>query len=264
MSKADAESVLQTSLDAGTLDTTLEILGTISDECKLHLGKNGLSTALVDPANVMMHDLSLSKSAFRETPSGSFTVGTNMESLGDYTAKAGDGQTVDFSFIPKTRKLEIKYNGYDITLACIDPDSIRQEPDVPDMDLPNQFTVETSALKDRLETCEIASNHVAIECDPDADEVHIIGEGDTDDVRTTLTTDDMIRHNIREETRSMYSIGYLVKHTGTNSANAQLLNNIPSDEISVMVGQEFPIWFDYEYAGGHGEVRTMLAPRIEN
>jgi len=260
MSKADAESVLQTSLDAGTLDTTIDLLRTAGDESKLHLGKDGLQTRIVDAANVMMHDIDVSPSAFREVPSGSYTVGTNLVRLQDYTSKAGSDQTVDFSFTPAKRMLDIQYNGYEIDLACIDPDAIRQEPDLPDMDLPNHFTADKSRIQDALEVCAMASDHVVIECDADAGEVSFMAEGDTDDVAVVLDETDLGENTrIQEDTRAMYSIAYLVN----SGERAPLFPEIPKGDVTVTIGDEFPIWFDYTYSDGNAKVRTMLAPRIE-
>jgi len=239
---------------------------TVSEEAKLHLGSSGLRTAVVDAAQVMMHDIHLSPPAFRHTPSGSFTVGTALDDLSDYTAKADADQTVDFNFRPETRKLGIEYNGYEISAACIDPDAIRQEPDIPeDLDLPNHFTVSVEDMKDRLEVCAMVNNNVAISCDPDDGVVQISAQGDTDDVITELTQDDLIRSNLREHTRSLFSTGYLVNASvGSGQTKAKLFDAIPSEEVTITIGQEFPMWLDYEYADGHGEVRSMLAPRLED
>lgn len=264
MSKADAETVLTTSIDAGTLTTTLDILQTAGSEAKLHLGADGLDVHLVDPANVMMHHIDVSPSAFRHTPGGSFTFGANLERLQDFCAKADADQSIDFSFKPKTREMNIQYANVDYDMACIDPDSIRNEPDVNELDLPNHFTVALSDLKDALYHVDLVSDHVDITCDADAETVAIVGDGDTDDVRVALDEDDLIRSHIREDTEALFSMPYLYSGSDGSGDYGKAVKKIPGDEVTITCGEEFPMWLDYEYADGNAEVRTMLAPRIQS
>jgi proliferating cell nuclear antigen len=262
MSSADADAVLTTSIDAGTLRTTLDVLQTAADEAKLHLGADGLEVHIVDPANVMMHHIDVSAAAFRTTPSGSFTVGVNLERLADFCAKAGSGQTIDFSFKPATRELNIQYDRVDYDMACIDPDSIRKEPDVNDLDLPNWATVPTSDLSDALYHADLVSDHVNLTCDSDAETLTVTAEGDTDDVTVTLDDAEFVNHHIREDTTAKFSMAYLYSGSQGSGDHGKVVKEIPGEEVTVTLGDEFPMWLDYEYADGDAEVRTMLAPRI--
>jgi len=261
MSTGEAESVLKTSLDAATLNTTLELLQTTAKEAKLHLGNDGLRTKVVDPANVMMLDVHIESSAFREVPAGSFTVGTDLEKLQELCSKAASDQTIDFAFKPETQKLDISYNRASVDMACIDPDAIRQEPDLPDLDLPNHFTAELSEFRDGLEMAEVVSDHVDIECRADAEEVAIIASGDTDDTEWCLTDAEMSSFHLREDTVSKYSQSYL---TFKKEGYGGLLKHIPDGDVTVSVGQEWPLWIEFEYADGAASVTAMLAPRIQS
>lgn len=262
MSNAEAETVLDSSLNAQTLDQTLEILQAASKEARLHLGSDGLEIRVVDPANVMMIYLALNPSAFDFTPSGSFTVGTNLVKLQEYTSKAGSDQTIDFAFTPKTRELNVSYRGYYIDMACIDPDAIRQEPDLPDLDLPNTITLKTADVVDTLDVANMMSDQVRISCHPDADEkVRFYAEGDTDDVDKGFTADDTIDGKVTEESEAWFSLNYLIDGTDSYSG---VFKQIPSDEVTLTLGDEFPMFIDFEYADGSGDVRVLLAPRIQS
>lgn len=263
MSNAKAETVLTTSLNAETLDQTLEILQAASKEARLHLGGDGLSVKVVDPANVMMINLELSPSAFEFTPDGSYTVGSNLGALQDYTSKADGEQTVDFSFAPKTRELNVEYRGYEIDMACIDPDAIRQEPDLPDLDLPNTVTLKTSDFKEALEMANLVSDQVSLCCDPTADEKFWLdAEGDTDDILKGFDADDFRDETkVTEETLSWYSLGYLIDGADSYSG---LFQQIPADEVTLTLGDEFPVLMDFDYADGSGHVTALLAPRIKS
>jgi len=262
VSSAESETVLTTSLGQSTLSTTLDILQCASHEAKLHLGADGLDTAVVDPANVMMVVVDLAPRAFELTPGGSYTVGSDLQSIEEYTSKAGSGQSVDFSFEPKTRKLNVTYANVDLDVACIDPDTIRREPNIPDLEHPNTVTVDTSELVDALELCNMMADYVGFRCNPDERTVTVYAEGDTDDVAVDFGHEDTANPTkIDAETESLFSADYLIDGTDSYAA---LFKSIPSDEVTMHLGGEMPIVIEFEYADGAGDVTALVAPRIKN
>lgn len=260
MSTAESKVELQASIPYQTLNDTLDILRTVGDEAILRIGADGLEVSLVDPANVAMHHVELSSSAFDIAPKGSFPIGVNLNRLQDVIGKASNDQSIALGYKAETRKLNISYSNVSVDLACIDPDSIRQEPDVNELDLPNQFVVESEDFEDAVEMADMMSDHVVIECDPDG-EVAIIAEGDTDDVTVTLDHDDLLPgSSITEEAVSMFSVAYLY---GKGKKKANILGDIPDTELEVHVGDEFPMMMYFDFAGGDGSVETLFAPRIQ-
>mgnify|MGYP002761227471 CR=1 FL=1 len=249
-----ADTILQTDIRAGYLTDTMSILRALGDEAILHLGNDGLNTKLVDPAKVAMYrDVSLSPAAFESTPSGSFALGINLERLQETLQKAGDDTTVSLSFDPKTRKLNVAYDRVSVDLACIDPDSIRSEPDVNEIDLPNHFAMQADELGDAVDIVDLVTDHITIEVTDDA--VLFTGEGDSDDSRYELLAEELDQPDLPEDTVSLFSMEYF----------QSFLGGMPSDvaTVSMHVGDEFPVLFNYEFADGDGYIEGMLAPRLK-
>ncbi|AGC34585.1 PCNA protein [Haloarcula sinaiiensis tailed virus 1] len=249
------DTVLETIVPAGELQTTLDILRSLVQEAILHIGKDGIRTAVVEPGNVCMYSpVKLGPSAFESVPSGSFALGINLESLEDSLHRAAPDTPVSLSFDTEKRRLRVQYDRVDMDLACIDPDSIRDEPDNPDPGLPNHFAVSTDDLEAAVDTVELVTDHLDVHVDDDA--VRFRGKGDTDTAEYQLLEDELYQPDLNEETMSIFSMEFM----------QSLIGAVPNgtDEVQIHVGDEFPILMEYEYADGAGYAEAMLAPRIQN
>ena len=241
-------------ISADTLRTTLDAVSVLVDECKIHLNEDGLAIRAVDPANVGMVDLELSSDAFESYDADGGLIGVNLSRLEDIAGMADAGQLIHLELDEETRKLHIQIDGLEYTLALIDPDSIRQEPDLPDLDLPATVVIEGADLDRAVRAADMVSDHIALGVD-EADELfYVDAEGDTDDVHLELGVDDLIDLEVGPA-HSLFSLDYL---KDMNKA-------IPKDaEITAELGDEFPVKLHFDLAEGQGSVTYMLAPRIQS
>jgi proliferating cell nuclear antigen len=100
----------------------------------------------------------------------------------------------------------------------------------------------------------MVSDHIALGVDPDAEEFYVDAEGDTDDVHLELGREDLIDLTAGEA-RSLFSLDYL---KDMNKA-------IPKDaEVTMELGEEFPVKLHFGFAEGDGHVTFMLAPRSQS
>ncbi|GAB6860767.1 DNA polymerase sliding clamp [Haloplanus litoreus] len=241
-------------VSASTLRDALDSVSVLVDECKVRLNEDGLSIRAVDPANVGMVDLSLDSTAFESYEADGGVIGVNLARLEDIAGMGNAGDLVHLELDEETRKLHIRIDGLSYTLALIDPDSIRQEPDIPDLDLPAEIVVEGNQLDRGITAADMVSDHINLRVDETAETFHIEAEGDTDDVDFELGADDII-HLEAGPADSLFSLDYL---KDMNKA-------IPGDaEVTVELGEEFPVKLHYEFAEGLGKVTFMLAPRIQS
>jgi proliferating cell nuclear antigen len=239
---------------ADTLQATLDSVGVLVDECKIHLGDTGLEIRAVDPANVGMVDLSLDASAFESYEADGGVIGVNLVRLKDIAGMANSDQLVQLELDEQTRKLHISIDGLEYTLALIDPESIREEPDLPDLDLPAQIVIEGRDIDRAVTAADMVSDHIELGVDEDAELFYVDAEGDTDDVHLELGVDDLIDLVVGPAS-SLFSLDYL-----------QDMNRaIPKDaEVTMELGDEFPVKLHFEIAEGNGSVTYMLAPRIQS
>ncbi|WP_277554775.1 DNA polymerase sliding clamp [Halobaculum limi] len=241
-------------VSASTLRDALDSVSVLVDECKIRLNEDELAIRAVDPANVGMVDLALEAAAFESYEADGGVIGVNLNRLEDIAGMANSGDLIQLELDEETRKLHIQIDGLSYTLALIDPDSIRQEPDIPDLDLPAEIVVEGAQLDRGIKAADMVSDHIRLRVDEAEESFFIEAEGDTDDVDLRLDREDLIDLQAGPAD-SLFSLDYL---KDMNKA-------IPSDaEVRVELGEEFPVKLHYEFGEGMGQVTYMLAPRIQS
>ena len=243
-------------VSAETLTAALDSVGVLVDECKIHLEEDGIHIMAVDPANVGMVDLELDAAAFESYEADGGLIGVNLSRLSDIAGMADSGQLINLELDDETRKLHINIDGLEYTLALIDPDSIRQEPDIPDLNdkLPATVVVEGRDIDRAVTAADMVSDHIALGVNEDEEFFYVDAEGDTDDVHFEMGTDDLIALTAGPA-HSLFSLDYL-KDMG---------RAIPNDaEVTIELGEEFPVKMHFTIAEGEGNVTFMLAPRIQS
>ena len=225
-------------VSADTLKETLDSVSVLVDECKIHLDEDGLSIRAVDPANVGMVDLDLGAAAFESYEADGGLIGVNLSRLEDIAGMADAGQLVQLELDEETRKLHIQIEGLEYTLALIDPDSIRQEPDIPDLDLSAHVVVEGKDIDRAVRAADMVSDHIALGVDTADELFYVDAAGDTDDVHLELTRDQLIDLEAGDA-HSLFSLDYL---KDMNKA-------IPKDaEVELELGDEYPVKLHYDIA----------------
>ncbi len=241
-------------VSAETLKTALDSVSVLVDECKIHLDEDGISIRAVDPANVGMVDLSLDAVAFESYEADGGLIGVNLTRLEDIAGMADSGQLIELELDEETRKLHIQIDGLEYTLALIDPDSIRQEPDIPDLDLPAEVVIEGKDIDRAVKAADMVSDHIALGVDAADEQFYVQAAGDTDDVHLELDEEDLIDLQ-PGDAESLFSLDYL------KDMNKAIAND---GEVTMELGEEFPVKLHFDIAEGNGSVTFMLAPRIQS
>jgi len=240
-------------VDAETLADAIAPVSTLVSECKIHVEDDGLEIAAVDPANVAMVDMTLDASACAHYRADGTTLGVNLERLEDVLGMADSDDMVQFDLNEESRKLDIVIGGLEYTLALIDPDSIRQEPDIPELELPATVVCEGGEISRALTAADLVSDHVQMGARPDGEMV-IGAEGDTDNVETTLGDDDLLSAAVSDDVESLFSLDYLSAIEGPIDTDT---------DVSLLLGEEMPVKLRYSI-GDATEVVHMVAPRIQS
>jgi len=241
-----------------TVETLKEFLAPVAahvDECKVKLTPEGLAVAAVDPANVAMVDAQLDADAFEsyEADTDEGVIGINLDQFSDVLGFGDSSDLVHLELNEATRKLDVQVGSLDYTLALIDPASIRQEPDIPELDPAAEIVVEGQALALMADAADMVADHITFGVDAARSEFYAEGQGDTDDARVAYDADDLVDIS-GGGARSLYSLDYV---TDTTSA-------IPDEaEVRVELGDEYPTKWHYDCAEGRGTVTTLIAPRIQ-
>ena len=245
----------EASIEVGHLQEVIDAAHAIVDECRIHLDTDELVIRAVDPANVAMVDENVSVDAFEAYDTDCGEIGINLERLDEVVGIAdNDDDLVQFDLDPKTRKLDVQVNAVEYTLALIDPEAIRAEPDIPDLDLPAAVSVDEAEFKRAIRAADMVADHITLQVDEHEECFIAKAEGDTDDVDLEIAGDDLEDADWGSA-YSLFSLDYL----------KDLRKPIPTDTVVRMrLGEEFPAKLTFELADGAVDVEFMLAPRIQS
>ena len=236
-----------------SLEDALDPVATLVDECKIRLDEDELSIRAVDVANVGMADVSLPERAFESYEADGGVIGVYLDRLQDVLSMGDKGDLAKLELNEETRKLHIQIGELSYTLALIDPDSIRKEPDIPDLELPADVAFEGSELSRAVTAADLVGDYVSLSADPDEQTFVVSAQGDTDDVEVVLGHDELATAEVPEAVESLFSLDYLEDMT----------RPIGSDVIvSFRLGSEMPVKF--RYTNGEASVQHLLAPRIQS
>jgi proliferating cell nuclear antigen len=245
----------EAAIEAGRLKQLLTLVTAIVDECRFHLGEDALYIRGVDPANVAMTDLAISPDMFETYASSGGTIGVDLERLGEVLTLANQNDLVQFDLDPTTRKLGITIDTVEITVALLDPQTIRHEPDLPTLDLPATVTILADDLGRAITAGDMVSDHLLVGVDPTSGCVRAEASGDTDDVTLEIDRADCaVFDTAMEPVESLYSLEYL----------NQLCKPLPSDApITLELGDEFPLDITFSAVEDTIDGRCLLAPRLD-
>ena len=226
----------------------------------------------VDPANVGMVEMKLDRAEFDQFETGvednpdtdEIVLGLNLKNFTSQVKDIADEpvdddeQTLHVELDEDFRKLSIWAvpGSMEFTTALIDPDSIREEPDIPNMDLPASLQIMSSYMDHAVKTAKKYSEHITLGMNNDDDTFYMSAEGDTDDWSAILDSDHMsVQSLATAEVASIFSLEYF------DDVRKGIPKNVP---VKMEMGQEFPVRIMFDFLDSNASVTYMIAPRIQS
>jgi proliferating cell nuclear antigen len=244
--------MFKAAINAELLKDAIASLTVIVDEVRFRIKPEGISVKAVDPANVAMVTFELGSPAFDEYSADVCEIGIDLNKITDLMGITDKGDTVLMELEEENHKLLIDVGGLSYTLSLLDPSTIREEPRVPQLELPAKVVMNGTDLRHAVKAAEKISNHILMGVSGDT--FFMEAKGDTDQVRLEMGRDQLI--NLKSsEASSLFSLDYLTDM-------AKLTNKV--NEVSLSLGRNFPVIIDFEIANGAGRISYFLAPRIES
>ncbi len=240
-------------MNAGEFNNSIQAISRLVDEIKLNISEEGISTKAADPANVAMVIFKINKEGFEHYQvNEEMTVGLDLNRLEDILKIANKADMIELKSEDGS-KLSISVSGFDYSISLLDPSTIQQEPEVPDLDLPAKIVLEGNKIRKAVRASEKISDYVVLAAQ--GNEFQISAEGDNDSVMMQLEEDELIEIETEKDARSLFSIDYL-------SDMSKSIKDAPS--ATVRLGTDYPVTINFEIVDGDGEVEYLLAPRIES
>jgi proliferating cell nuclear antigen len=277
VSDADAQAASDTSredaavsiLTSGTPIRCLARLPTaLVEESTLHFDADGLHLQAVDPANVGMIEVTAHADgfeAYRCADELDLTIATSLDRLQSVLSWArmrGDGDPVTLDVFTDPDRIRVTITRPDQGLNRstewfgLDPESIRAEPDVPDLDLPCVATPDVDGFRDAVTA--FANDHAAVEYDGKG--ALVLVDDRSDDVTERFTFPDAawVAEDTAEAeavgTSSLFSLDYLEDMAGAIAKSR-------AEKCTVRWGEQYPVFMQFEHPEWGFEGRFALAPR---
>ncbi len=245
-------TMLDAEIKSEILKDLTEIVGTIVNEVKINVEEDGISLKAVDPAHVAMVEMHLNKDAFESYEAEETELGLNLNKIDQFLKLSGTGDVLSIEHLEDENRLLLKVDNITQKMPLLDTAGMT-DPNVPQLDLPNTLKVEGKHLLKGVRASQNISDHIAITTN--ADGFEIFSEEDEDVVRLSLTGDDLLELNAKEEVRSLFALDYF----------SDMVKCVKSDTVlDIELGADYPIKIQFSFADGDGDVRYLLAPRIES
>ncbi len=229
----------------------VEVISTLVTEVKITVSKDGIDVKAVDPSHVAMLVLKLNQGAFDEFSGEPTELGLDVEKLKEVLRLAKPGEVLELQYDGGKNKLVVKAGKVTRHMSIVDPAGIT-DPKVPNVTPPGVAVVRMEELRQGIRGSESISDHVTLTLDPEGFTMH--SEGETDRVDMRLPKDGLTRLDVKEPVKSMYPLDFF---------SSMVKSITTSDDVTLHVGNEYPLKIDFAMAGGKGEGRFLLAPRVE-
>ena len=244
--------MLEAKIEKKVLKEALETIVSVTDEARLQITNDGFSLKAVDTASVAICDFSLQKDAFEQyTIDEPKTVGMDFAKLLDMISVGGK-EEVELK-MDGVDKLKIKSGSLSYALSLPDVDSLRKEPNIPELEFPTKVEVGTEDLKRAIRATRELGD--AIIFGMEQDNFYIEAENEMDKVRMQLTKEQLVSLVAGEQPiKSKFSTDYL-------SDIAKGFGGVES--VKIGMGKDHPLRIGFELANGLGKVEYLVAPRID-
>lgn len=244
--------MLEAKIEKKVLKEAIETIVSVTDEARLQVTENGFYLKTVDAASVAICDFSLQKDAFEQyTIDEPKTVGMDFAKLLDMISVGGK-EEVELK-MDGVDKLKIKNGSLSYVLSLPDIDSLRKEPNIPELEFPTKVEVGTEDLKRAIKATRELGD--AIVFGVDEDKFYIEAENEMDKVRMQLAKEQLVSLVTGEQpVTSKFSTDYL-------SDIAKGFGGVES--VKIGMGKDHPLRIGFEIAEGLGKVEYLVAPRID-
>ena len=245
--------MLKGTINADTFRDSIDAVAALVTECRLHFSEQEVWIRSVDTANVAMVILTLQRGAFNTYEATPGELGLDIAKIKNIFTMMGKASEFSLDYPEGANKIEVRFEGYHYAITLLDTNTIKKDPNTPGIELPGVVTVSGSALYNTIKSASVVSDKMWLGIDPDKKIFYVKAEGDSDHIEREFTDDEMISCNYASA-RSLFSIDYL-KDMGKVMAHAA--------EVTINLGNDHPVKFSFDIAGGKGHVEYLLAPRIE-
>lgn len=239
-------------MDGERAKTLFESFTTFSDEYKLLVNQIGMESRALDPSNVAIviteaapefFDSFTEEEGFPEEP-----IGFGSRKANSLLRKWRKNDDFEFAGDKSTRFLSFGHPSFTARLATIDPDSIREEPTIPDLELTAEVTASVSSFKASVNMALSVTDHFGVYVSDGR--AYAIGLGDEETVIEEISSEKATGRGL-----TLVSGDY----------TTDMFDSLPDgngETLDIRTGFEFPMVFSTSRFGNTLDQFFMIAPRV--
>ncbi|MBS3815106.1 MAG: proliferating cell nuclear antigen (pcna) [Hadesarchaea archaeon] len=234
-------------------------IGAISnliDEAAFRFTSDGVRMEAMDPSHVALVDFSIPSSSFEEYEVGKNQVlGVDLIEMDKVVSRAKKNDKFTIELDEDKNRLELKFEGAStrrFSLPLIEVEE--EEPPQPELDFTSSAKVQAGIVQDGLKDASLVTDNVRFVMEEGKFMMKTESDTGSSEMELAKDSEGLEKLEVKESSNAMYNIGYLEDMLKAVSSN---------DFIEVSLGQDIPIKLDFSIGGDGGQLKFLLAPRIE-
>lgn len=239
------------SVRAGVLADVLEATGVLVDQCNLAFDPGCFGISVMEPSTIGGVELRLDEAAFDAYETSGVVVGASTENLLAFVRTVDSDRSVRLE-IEDPRTLRLRSDGLEYETSLVNPDVLRNRPDLGSLELPATVELERHEMARIVTGAGLVASHVEMGIDAGEGEFYARAEGDADDFAARVPGEELVDFR-PVDVSSTYPVEYLSDYYRVIPEGAT---------VRMTFGEELPIKTHYDFADGRGSGTYFLAPRL--
>lgn len=238
-------------INNGDIQSILKSATVVVHECRMMFEESTVTIRGTDPAGVGLVLIEISEEAFSDITINSGEACLDISEMTDMIGTVGTGEDVDLKIVD--HELNIDTLDLSFTLSQINPDSLEQDHEKPDLELPAEVVLDSSAFQRGIDAADLVADHVEFGISEDDSSFYMEAKGDVNRVILQKKKHDLVTLTT-EPVNSTYSIGYL----------KDICTAIPDDnELSINLGNDYPTEISFNILEDNATVTYFVSPRLQ-
>lgn len=229
----------------------LNILNAIGDEALFNITELGITSTIVDPANVALVSVEIPSEYFDEYKADEIMIGLDLVKIITNLSATNKNEPVIIHYDSTSQKLNIKTGNYNYNFSLLDPKSIRQI-QVPQISMDTTAEVPVQEIQKIIKALSKLEETTVVNISKEKKEISFISSSTTDTAKGTITSDIMTKLPTGSA-KTTYSLDYLI----------DIFKTIKTETVNLEMDTDKPIKINFKLPSS-AIVSFMLAPRIEN
>lgn len=236
------------------LSNSISVISDFITEATFSISKEGLKLVAMDPANISMVILDILPSAFTDyNVSGTEDITINLDNLKQALRRVKPTESISLS--SEKNKLIITILGKSkkkFHIPLLEKEG--REKNIPDLSFKAKIEMDAKEFKDYIEDSEIVGDALTVDSNPDAINLSAGEAGRKVNINIHKGSDVLVKMNITEPAKAIYSIEYLKKMSRAATI---------ADTVNLQYSSDYPMRLDFKSLNKM-QMSFILAPRIEN